>query len=120
MLTDEQKEQLGDLFYSISTEKGKRILTPEFCDDLVGEVEKIMGEEGVSSKMQPIVSQPGAGGEGGTLNVGVVVPGTVKTAIEIFMRFGDETLNQAHNGYYSKGGWPYEILREFIDGMGNI
>jgi hypothetical protein len=28
---------------------------------------------------------------------------------------GDETKGEVHNGYYSKGGWPYNILTRFLE-----
>ena len=43
------------------------------------------------------------------------LPGTVKSAIEQFLRFGDETKEVSHNGYYSGGGWPYDVLKKFIE-----
>jgi hypothetical protein len=42
------------------------------------------------------------------------IPGPVISAIEQFLRFGDETYEESHNGYYSTGGWPYEVLKEFV------
>ena len=44
------------------------------------------------------------------------VPGTVLTAIRQFMAYGKETAGTAHNGYYSEGSWPYEMLKKkFIE-----
>jgi len=45
----------------------------------------------------------------------VPVPGTVITAVEQFLKFGKETKDKAHNGYYSEGGWPYDVLKKFVD-----
>ena len=42
------------------------------------------------------------------------IPGTVKSAIELFLELGNDTKNRTHNGYYSNGGWPYEILKKYI------
>jgi hypothetical protein len=43
------------------------------------------------------------------------LPGDVVSAIELFLKFGDETKGEVHNGYYSKGGWPYNILTRFLE-----
>ena len=53
-ITDKQVEELGDLFYSISDKKGHHALTPELCDDLIGEVEKILSNSSGCS-VQPMV-----------------------------------------------------------------
>jgi hypothetical protein len=42
------------------------------------------------------------------------ISGPVISAIEMFMRFGNETTGLAHNGYYGERGWPYEILKRFL------
>lgn len=42
------------------------------------------------------------------------IPGPVVSAIKMFLKFGDETTGKFHNGYYGKGGWPYEVLNKFI------
>lgn len=43
------------------------------------------------------------------------IPGNVVSAINLFLRYGEETKDQAHNGYYSQGGWPYETLKTFLE-----
>ena len=53
-ITDKQVEELGDLFYSISDKKGHHALTPELCDDLIGEVEKILSNSSGCS-VEPMV-----------------------------------------------------------------
>ena len=42
------------------------------------------------------------------------IPGNVREAIELFMKFGNETIGITHNGYYSEGGWPHNTLKEFL------
>lgn len=44
------------------------------------------------------------------------IPGNVESAIKQYLAFGDDTKNKSHNGYYSEGGWPYEILKKYIGG----
>jgi len=45
----------------------------------------------------------------------ILIPGTVLSAIKLFLNFGDETNGKVHNGYYAKGGWPHEVLKKFLD-----
>ncbi len=42
------------------------------------------------------------------------LPGNVRSAIKLFMQFGNDTKNTAHNGYYAKGGWAYDTLSKFL------
>lgn len=42
------------------------------------------------------------------------IPGNVNAAIDLFLKFGDETTGKTHNGHYGKGGWPYETLNRFL------
>jgi len=56
-ITDKQVEELGDLFYSISDKKGHHALTPELCDDLIGEVEKILSNSSGCSVEPMVISQ---------------------------------------------------------------
>ena len=43
-----------------------------------------------------------------------VVNGAVIAAIKLYLKFGDETSEETHNGYYAEGGWPYEQLKKFV------